>query len=91
MGSGLTPQPLIRRQTSCRRLSTCRVAVGLYKRFVCVFGDCALVNTIIGIQHLLDCNPPLLNFVIDIAQDMVPPRPPLCCHSTYNTGNGNIV
>jgi len=29
--------------------------IGLYKIFVCLFGDCALVNTILGMQHLLDC------------------------------------
>jgi len=26
---------------------------GLYKMFVCLFGDCALVNTTLGIHHLL--------------------------------------
>ena len=34
------------------------VCVGLYKIFVCAFGDCALVNTFLGIQHLLYYNPP---------------------------------
>ena len=33
--------------------------VGLYERFFCLFGDCALVNTILGVQHLLYCTPPL--------------------------------
>jgi len=34
------------------------VRLGLYKRFVCLFGDCTLVNTILGMQHLLYCTPP---------------------------------
>jgi len=51
------------------------LGVGLYKIFVCLFGDCALVNTILGIQHLLYCTPPL-SFEINIAQYMNSPRPP---------------
>jgi len=30
---------------------------GLYKRFVCLFGECVLVNTIHGMQHPLYCTP----------------------------------
>ena len=37
-----------------------RGGVGLYKIFVCLFGECALVNTILDIQHLLYCTPPLV-------------------------------
>jgi len=50
----------------------------------------ALVNTILGIQRLLYCTPPLY-FSINIAQFMTPPPAPLCCHSAYNVGNENIV
>ena len=32
--------------------------LGLYQILVCLFGNRALVNTILGIQHLLYCNPP---------------------------------
>jgi len=56
--------------------------VGLYKISVCIFGDCALVNTILGMQHLLYCNPPLY-FAINIAQYMVSPRPP--CFAIQHT------
>ena len=31
--------------------------IGLVEIFVDLFGDCALVNTIFGIEHLLYCNP----------------------------------
>ena len=31
--------------------------VGLCKIFVCIFEECALFNTILGIQHLVYCNP----------------------------------
>jgi len=41
-----------------------------------VFGDGALVNIILGIQHLLYCNPPTVYFAINIAQYMVSPCPP---------------
>jgi len=44
-----------RRRTNLRTLD-----IDLYKIFVCLFGDCALANTILGIQHLLYCNPPPL-------------------------------
>ena len=50
--------------------------LGLYKICVCLFGDCALVNTVLGIQHLLYCTP-LLYFAINIAQNTVSPRPPV--------------
>jgi len=51
--------------------------VGLYKIFVCVFGDGALVNTILDIPHLLYCTPPPLYGAINIAQSMVSPPHPL--------------
>jgi len=53
-------------QTDCSRFRTRRSfgltrcgwpALGLYKIFVCLLGDCALVNTILGIQRLLHCIP----------------------------------
>jgi len=46
--------------------------LGLFKRFVCLFGDCALVNNMLGGQHLLYCNPRPIDFAINIAQFMVP-------------------
>jgi len=52
-------------------------------RFACLFGDCALVNTILGVQPLLYCPPPPLRFAINIAQYMVHPRPP--CVSIQHT------
>jgi len=43
-----------------------------YKISVCLFGECALVNTILGIQHLVYYNPPPpLCFAINSEQDMV--------------------
>jgi len=66
---------------------------GLYKTFVCAFGDCALVNAILDIQHLgltLIATPPPLYVAINIAQKGFP-LGPLCCRSTYNIGNRNIV
>jgi len=57
---------------------------GLHKIFVCLFGDCALVNLILGIQQLLYCPPPPpLYFAINIAQYMVSARPP--CFSIQHT------
>jgi len=65
--------------------------IGPYKMFVCLLGDCALVNTMLGIHYNLYRTPPLLPVAINIAQYVVRPRPPLFCHSTYNIGNANIV
>ena len=48
----------------------------IHKRFVCLLEDCALVNTIHGIQHLHYCKPRPLNPSINIAQYMVPPPAP---------------
>ena len=67
-----------------------RLALGPYKIFVCKFGGCALVNTILGIQHLLYC-PPLLYFAINIAQYVVFPRPPCVAIQHKTIGNNNIV
>ena len=50
--------------------------LGLYKIFVCLFGDFALVNIILGIQLLLDCTHPQLYLGINIAQYVGSPRPP---------------
>jgi len=52
------------------------VCSGLQKIFVRLFGVCALVNTIIGIQFLLYCTHPQKYVGINIAQYMVSPRPP---------------
>jgi len=59
-----------------RQHLACATRFGLYKRFVCLFWDCELVNTTLGIQHLFYCNPRRLDLAINIAQYMVPPRPP---------------
>jgi len=61
----------------------CVCEIGLYRIFVCLFEDCALVNTILGMQHLLYCNPPPLYFAINIAQYMVSARPP--CFAIQHT------
>jgi len=53
-----------------------RPHLGLYKRFVCWFGGCALVNSILGIQHLLNCNPPSCNLQSILRSICPPPRPP---------------
>jgi len=51
--------------------------------------DCALVKTILGIQHLC-CYAPTSYFVISLAHYMVFPHPPCFFYSTCNIGNGNI-
>jgi len=66
----------------CRRFAS-RTELGLYKIFDCLFGDCALVNTTLGIQHLVYCNLPPLYVAINIAQCTVSPRPP--CVVIHNT------
>jgi len=50
---------------------------------VCLLGECALVSTILGMQHLLFCNPPSLYFATNITQYMVSPRPP--CFAIQHT------
>ena len=62
---------------------SCKGQVGLYKIFVCIFGECALVNTTLGIQHLVYCNLPPLYVAINIAQCTVSPRPP--CVAIHHT------
>jgi len=47
----------------------------LHKIFVCLFGDCALVNTIPGIQHLLYCTHPLVFCNQYCAVYVFPPPP----------------
>jgi len=52
----LTPAVLVRARVAKMVQFEVRpphVCVGLYKRVVCLFGDCALVDTFLGIQHLL--------------------------------------
>jgi len=58
---------------------------------VCSFGDCALVKTIIGMQHLLYCTPPPVVFCNQYCAIYGIPPTLLFCHSTYNIGIGNIV
>jgi len=48
----------------------------LYKIFVCVFGDCALVNTVLGIQHLLYCTPPCYILQSRLLKIWAPPATP---------------
>jgi len=56
--------------------------VGLYKIFVCLFGDCALVNTIFGIEHLLYCNHPPRCKLQSILRDIwFPTAPPVLSFS----------
>jgi len=57
--------------------------VGPYTIFVCLFGDRALVNTILGIQHILYCTRPPVDFAMNIAQYMPPPMPP--CFAIQHT------
>ena len=55
---------------------------GLYKRFVCLFGDCALANTILGMQHLLYCNPPCCMLQSILRSIRFPPGPPVLPFNT---------
>jgi len=52
-----------------------KIRIGLHKRFVHCFGDCAIVNPILGGQHLLYCTPFRCIFQ-SIAQYMASPRRP---------------
>ena len=63
---------------------------GLHKILVGLFGGCALVNTIFGIQHLMHCTPPVVYCNRYCAIYGFPP-PLLFCHSTYNIANDNFV
>ena len=51
--------------------------LGLYKIFVCLFGDYALVNTILSLQHLLDCTPSRC-IVCSILRNTWSPPAPAC-------------
>jgi len=74
--------------SSTQIASTYRLDFGLYKIFVGLFGDCALVNTILGIHYSWHSMPPFLQpsplyFAINIAEYMVSPRPP--CFAIQHT------
>ena len=66
--------------------------LSLSKIFACLFGDCALVNTILGIVHLLYCTPPCCILQSTLRIIWFPPAPPvLSFNIPYHDGNGNIV
>jgi len=70
---------------------SCKGQLGLYKTFVCLYGDRALINTFLCTQHLLYF--PLHCILQSILRNTwFPPAAPVC-HSTYNirVGIGNIV
>ena len=52
-------------------------SVSLNKICVCLFGDCELVNTILGIQHYLYCTPPRCLLQLILRGIRVPPGFPV--------------
>ena len=74
-----------------RRAHLRAAPLGLYKIFICVFEDCALVNTILDMQHLFYRNPSPDVFCNQYCAIYDFPPASLFRHSTYNTGNGDIV
>jgi len=64
------------------------LALGLDERFVWLFGECGLFNTILCIHHLMYCTPPVVSW-----NQCCPmygfPLAPLFSLSRYNIGNGN--
>jgi len=60
--------------------------VGFYKRFVALFGDGALVNTILAIPQLLYCPPPPIVLCNQFLRNLWFPAG-RTRYSTYNMGN----
>jgi len=64
----------------CRRPDCSRIRrdkrLGLYKIFVCLFREGALINTILGIQHLLHCTRPRCMLQSILSSTWFPPAPP---------------
>ena len=58
----LLPRGSSPHQDSAGTVPSSTPPLGLFKIFVCVLGDCALVNTILGMQHLPSRIPPVVFF-----------------------------